>query len=116
MGEIKSLEVPLECPICRSAPQIENRPATAISWVGVSIVHCCDLSIGADDEIAAISHWNTLCLGYRRALAAIPASDARAEALKEAAAVAAKFDSDGMYGAAAIHDAILALAPTTTTR
>ena len=47
---------------------------------------------------------------------AIPATDARAEALKEAAAVAAKFDSDGMYGAAAIHDAILALAPTTTTR
>ena len=47
---------------------------------------------------------------------AIPAADARAEALKEAAAVAAKFDSDGMYGAAAIHDAILALAPTPTTR
>lgn len=47
------------------------------------------------------------------AIRAIPAADARAEALREAAAVAAKFDSDGMYGAAAIHDAILALIPET---
>lgn len=110
MGEIKSLEVPLECPICRSAPQIGNRPATAISWVGVSIVHCCDLSIGADDEIAAISHWNALCLGYRRALSAIPAAEARAEALlKRAAQMAYEVWDDPET----LSKAILALIPET---